>query len=442
MEKLDPKQLKRPNRQLRIHSPQQESMLMASISEFGFLTPAVIADDLTIVTGILRVDAAIKLGIESIPVVRVSHLSRGQLEAFRIADNKIQEHGKWDEPALRDALVEALAIDIDIEALGFTTAEADIALAEPLSASVEEIITPPATSLIRVGDIFVAGSHRIMCGDAFCPEHYASLMRGAKAAMVFTDPPYNLSGRSIGGKGRFKHRQFVAANGELSDVEFEEYLRSGIARFAAHTTAGGLIYVCMDWRHVRHLLNAANALELELIDIVVWAKTGAGMGSFYRSQHELIVVLRVPGAPHRNNVELGRNGRHRTNLWSQAGANVFGPMRDEALAMHPTVKPVGLIMDAIKDCTQRADIILDSFGGSGSTLIAAQKVGRTARIIEIDPVYVETILNRYQRVFGVEAVHEETGLSFTEVVTQRASAGTESNVQSTRPRRRRSSAGG
>lgn len=434
---VSPTRVKLPNRRLRIHSPRQESMLMASIAEFGFLTPIVLDDDLTVVTGELRVQAARKLGIEQIPALRVSHLSRAQLEAFRIADNKIQEHARWDEPALRDALADALANDIDLEALGFTIADADVTLAEPLASDLDDIVTPPATSLLRPGDLFVLGAHRVLCGDAFEPEAYATLMGGTKAGMVFTDPPYNLAARSIGGKGRVKHREFVAANGEMSGTEFQEYLRSSTAMYSGQVDPGGLVYVCIDWRNVRYLLNAADGLGLEPIDIVIWSKTGAGMGSFYRSQHEMIVVLRVPGAPHRNNIELGRNGRHRSNVWSYAGANVFGPMRDEALAMHPTVKPVALIMDAIKDCTKRGDVILDVFGGSGSTLIAAQKTGRVGFLMEIDPAYVETILNRYRRIFGVEAVHEATGLTLLELLRQRAEAPAGEIAPEPRPLRRR-----
>ena len=256
--------------------------------------------------------------------------------------------------------------------------------------------------------------------------------------MVFTDPPYNLAARSIGGKGRIKHRAFVAANGELPGPEFAEYLRASTALFTAQLRPGGLAYICIDWRNARHLLNAADSLGLDLIDIPIWCKTGAGMGSFYRSQHEMIVVARAPGASHQNNIELGRHGRNRTNVWSYAGANVFGPMRDEALAMHPTVKPVDLILDAIKDCTSpRGDIILDPFGGSGSTLIAAQKAGRTGRIIEIDPAYVETILTRYQRVFGVAAIHVETGLSFSELIKMRSEDGVADAAPPVRPPRRR-----
>lgn len=432
---VSPTRVRLPNRRLRIHSPRQESMLMASISEFGFLTPIVVDDDLTVVTGELRVQAARSLGIEQIPVLRVSHLSHAQLQAFRIADNKIQEHGTWDEPALRDALADALAHDIDLEALGFTIADADVVLAEPLATDLDDAVTPPATSLLRTADLFTLGPHRVLCGDAFLSTAYAALMGATKAGMVFTDPPFNLSARSIGGKGRFKHREFVAANGEMSGTEFQEYLRSSMALYGGQLDPGCLAYVCIDWRNVRHLLNAADSLGLELIDIAVWCKTGAGMGSFYRSQHEMIVILRVPGATHRNNIELGRNGRHRSNVWSYAGANVFGPMRDEALAMHPTVKPVSLIMDAIKDCTKRGDVILDVFGGSGSTLIAAQKTGRFGYLMEIDPAYVETILNRYHRIFGVEAVHEETGLTLTELLRQRAEAPAEEVAPAPHPSR-------
>ena len=231
--------------------------------------------------------------------------------------------------------------------------------------------------------------------------------------MVFTDPPYNVPiDGHVSGLGSVKHREFAMASGEMSETEFTKFLTDVLGNLAKFSADGAIHYVCMDWAHLRELLNAGHAVYDELKNICVWAKTNGGMGSLYRSQHEMVAVFKSGTAPHINNVELGRHGRYRTNVWTYAGMNTFGAERDEALAMHPTVKPVALVEDAVLDCSDRNGVVVDAFLGSGTTLIAAESAGRRCFGLELDPEYVDLIIRRWQKMTGESAVHAESGLSF------------------------------
>jgi len=279
------------------------------------------------------------------------------------------------------------------------------------------------------GDLWTLGDHRILCGDALEEASYATLLEGNVARMVFTDPPYNVainghvrSGRDSG------HREFAMASGEMSETEFRGFLAAVVVQLVAILPEGGIAMVCMDWRHVGELLDAGKTAGLELINLCVWNKTNGGMGGLYRSKHELVFIFRKPGAPYVNNVELGRHGRNRTNVWDYAGVNSFGAGREADLADHPTVKPTALVADAILDVSHRGDIILDAFGGSGSTLLAAEKTGRRARLIELDPAYVDVAIRRWQQATGRKAVHAATGESWDErAATRAAEAGEDGN---------------
>lgn len=198
----------------------------------------------------------------------------------------------------------------------------------------------------------------------------------------------------------------------MGQAQFQTFLDATLGPAAAMVRDGAIAFVCMDWRHIGELLAAGQVVFDELKNICVWAKTNGGMGSLYRSQHELVFVFKRGRAPHRNNVELGRHGRNRTDVWTYAGANAFGTAREAELAIHPTVKPVALIEDAIKDVSSRGDLVLDPFGGSGSTLIAAERCGRVARLIEIDPLYCDTIIQRFEAYTGKQALHEASGNSY------------------------------
>jgi DNA modification methylase len=273
----------------------------------------------------------------------------------------------------------------------------------------------------RPGDLWSIGRHRLICGDATKPEAYSQLLEGAQAQMVFTDPPYNVPIRGhICGRDQTRHDDFAMAAGEMTEAEYTAFLASALANLARQSADGAIHFICMDWRHMFELLTAARGIYSELKNLCVWAKTNAGMGSFYRSQHELVFVFKVGSGCHINNIELGRHGRHRSNLWTYAGLNSFGKDRASELALHPTVKPVALVKDAILDASKRGGIVLDVFAGSGTTLVAAEKVGRRGYGIELDPGYCDVIVERVAAASGHEAILAPTGQPFAEVRRIRA----------------------
>ena len=317
-------------------------------------------------------------------------------------------------------LLSTLDLDFDLDLTGFETAEIDLLIgsleaddrpAEPEPAFEGPDRSKPAVSV--PGDIWRLGDHVLLCGDALKAESYAALMGGEKAKMVFTDPPYNVPiAGHVSGLGKIKHDDFAMASGEMSESEFIGFLRTAFGHMADFSVDGSLHYLCMDWRHAYELLDAARSVYSELKNLCVWNKDNGGMGSLYRSKHELVFVFKNGTAKHVNNVELGRYGRNRTNVWDYAGANSLTGGRKQDLALHPTVKPVALVADAILDASKRGSIILDPFAGSGSTLLAAEKIGRRARAIELDPYYVDTIIRRFQKETGKEAVIADSGLPF------------------------------
>jgi DNA modification methylase len=303
--------------------------------------------------------------------------------------------------------------DFEVDLTGFDLAEIDLILdedrartssTEPEAADFVPAISsgPPIT---QTGDLWQLGAHRLICGDARDPQALAKLLGGEEVDLFFTDPPYNVAvDGHIGGLGKVKHREFAFASGEMTPAEFTTFLREALAPAATSCREGAIAYVCMDWRHLREMLAAGDAVFHELKNLCVWNKTNGGMGSFYRSKHELVFVWKVRAGKHVNSFGLGDTGRYRTNVWDYAGVNSFGASRDADLAMHPTVKPVALIGDAIRDCSKRGDIILDVFGGSGSTLIAADQAGRQARLIEYDPHYCDVIVARWEKLTGKNAL--------------------------------------
>jgi DNA modification methylase len=275
------------------------------------------------------------------------------------------------------------------------------------------------TSDTRLGDVWCFGdSHRLICGDSTKSETYQQLLGDARAQMVFTDPPYNvpISGH-VGGLGTIRHREFAMASGEMSQPQFTAFLQSVFGHLATYSVPGSVHFQCMDWRHCSEIMAAGAAAYTDLKNICVWAKNNGGMGSLYRSQHEFVFVFKSGTAPHINNVELGKHGRYRTNVWSYAGVNSFGGDRSD-LALHPTVKPVAMVADAIRDCSHRKGIVLDAFVGSGTTLIAAEKTGRRGYGIEIDPGYCDVTIRRMGAVCGLEAVLEATGQGFDEIAPE------------------------
>lgn len=422
----DPKALKPRANNPRTHSKRQIEQLKRSITEFGFVRPVLIDGEDGIIAGHGSTLAAIELGMKDVPTVRVDHLTPAQIRAYVIADNKLAENSGWDRELLALELKE-LSLSFDLEVTGFEFPEVDLLLGEldPGSDAADEVPevgnAPPVS---QVGDLWQIGEHFLLCGDSTKRESYAALLRGEMAQGVFTDPPYNMKiAGNVSGLGKVVHSEFAMASGEMSQQEFTAFLATVFGCLVEFSVDGSLHYICMDWRHMREVLDASRPYS-ELKNLCVWAKTNAGMGSFYRSRHELVFLFKNGAAGHINNIELGRFGRNRTNVWTYAGVNSFGKDRDEELAMHPTVKPVALVADAILDSTHRGGIVLDAFAGSGSTLIAAQKTGRRGYGIELDPRYVDTIIKRFEKVYGLKAKHAQLGANFMEVKDARQAEGT------------------
>ena len=387
----------------RTHSKKQVRQIADSIGQFGFTNPVLIDEDGVILAGHGRVEGAKLLGMAEVPCLRLDHMSAAQKRAYVLADNKLALNAGWDEDLLAAELGALMSSDLefDIGVTGFSIPEIDalletVAPEEPGDPA-EDIHPGDAPARVRSGDVWQLGPHRLICGDALDPDVAALLMEGAQARMVFTDPPYNVPiDGHVGGSGKIKHREFAMASGEMSRAEFTDFLRTSFEQLAAHSVDGSIHYICMDWRHMAEILDAGEAVYDEMKNLIVWAKDNGGMGTFYRSRHELVFVFKKGSAPHINTFELGQNGRYRTNVWQYRGVNTMRAGRMEELALHPTVKPVQMIADAIRDVTGRGDIVLDLFGGSGSTLIAAHKTGRRACLCEIDPIYCDRILRRWE----------------------------------------------
>ncbi len=421
--------LKADPRNARTHTKQQVRQIGASIREFGFVNPILIDEANRIIAGHARRDAAVQLGLETVPVIRLSHLTEHQKRALAIADNKLPQNAGWNEEVLAQELkiLSEVEVDFDVTITGFAPAEIDLlieGLAPADDPSADEFPDPEEAEIIvvRRGDLFHLGRHRLLCGDATCDAHFEALMSDRTAQMVITDPPYNVPiDGNVCGSGRIKHEDFVMAAGEMSAAEFTAFLEKAFSNLAAHSIEGSIHFVFMDWSHLPEILAVGEAAYYELKQFCVWVKTNAGMGSFYRSQHELVLAFKSGTAPHINNFELGQHGRHRSNVWTYPGVNSLGPGRLDELRMHPTVKPVALVADAIKDCSKRRGIILDPFVGSGTTIIAAEQTGRRACAMELDPKYVQTAIQRWQAFTGEDAVHVETGLTFGDFCDARAS---------------------
>jgi len=419
-----------PNgRNARTHSRKQIGQIADSIAAFGFVVPILIDDDGVIIAGHGRYAAARLLDLKQVPAIKVRGLSQAKRRALALADNRIAESAGWDRERLAielPALAEILVVEgLDVSITGFSPVEIDQLMVdfEEDASDPDDAIDPKWTSAAPVskpGDLWELGRHRLLCGDARNADHVARLIGGAHASMAFLDPPYNVRVRDIVGRGQVKHAEFAMASGELSRSDFVAFLETTLAEAAAVSRDGAVHYVCMDWRHIGELIEAGGMVYGDMLNLAVWVKSNAGQGSFYRSQHELVGIFRVGEEPHLNNVELGRHGRSRSNVWHYAGVNTFRANRLDELKCHPTVKPVALVADAVRDCTRRGDIVLDIFGGSGTTILAAERVGRRAYTLEIEPRFVDVTIKRGQAFSGKDAICAETGLSFDETASKRA----------------------
>jgi DNA modification methylase len=418
-------ELKAYSKGLRKHDEKHIAACMGSLRSLGFVAPIVIDARNIVVDGHALVVAAQRLGIADVPVVRLGHLSDELVQVCRVALNKLSEGARWDDAALRLEMIEIAptlaAHDIEIEAIGFSVTEFDLMVAAPDAEPEEEAVPELAeTAITQLGDQWLLGDHRLLCGNALSNEDFVKLMASEKARMAFCDAPYNLKVDGvISGLGKAKHRDFAMASGEMSRPEFIEFLTTYMRNCAAHSVDGAVHFACMDWRHILELISAGEAAFDKFLNLVVWAKTNAGMGTMYRSQHELIGVFKSGTAPHQNNFGLGETGRHRSNLWTVAGANTFRKDRDKDLAAHPTVKPALLVIDAIRDVSSRGEIVLDCFCGSGTTIIAAEKSGRRGYGIELDPLYVDVAVRRWQELTGLPAVLDGDGRTFDEISSAR-----------------------
>ena len=418
---VNPADLKPAKRNARTHSKKQIAQLAASIRQFGFTNP-VLTDDLgRIVAGHGRVEAAKSLGLALVPTLPMSHLSEADARAYALADNRLAEKSGWDDDLLKLELAELeVLVPFDLEVTGFSTGEIDVFL-EPVSDDERLNASPEpkrATAAVERGDLWLLGDHKLLCGDAREPADFARLMGEERARMVFSDPPYNVPiAGFVGGLGTVKHEEFAMAAGEMTPAQFVQFLATAFENAAAVSMDGAVHYQCMDWRHIEEMMEAGRSVYSQLLNMCVWSKDSAGMGTFYRSQHELVFVWKVGDASHLNLVELGKHGRYRTNVWNCRGVRKTG--RQSELDLHPTVKPVPLIIDAIKDASKRGEIVLDCFGGSGSTLIAAERARRKARLIEYEPKYCEVTIQRWEKQSGKKAVLAETGETFSEVAARR-----------------------
>jgi DNA modification methylase len=410
----------------RTHTKRQIRKIAGSIRRFGFVNPVIIDRNNKIIAGHGRVRAAKLLGLERVPTILLENLTEDEIRAYVLADNRLAELAGWDEEILAIELQYLLTIgeDLDVTDIGFEMAEVDLMLQKPKPEKNDPaddfIIEETAQAITRPGDLWQLGKHRILCGSAIEECSLNQVMEGRRAHVVFVDPPYNVAIEgNVCGKGKIHHREFTMASGEMTGDQFVAFLVTAFRLLTLYSVTASVHFVCMDWRHMKELLAAGDQAYSDLLNVCVWVKNNGGMGSLYRSRHELVFVFRNGRGAHRNNVMLGQYGRNRTNVWEYGGVNSLSRQGDEGnlLALHPTCKPVNLVADALLDCSARGDLVLDSFIGSGTTLIAAERVGRVCHGIEIDPRYVDVAIRRWQRHTGNRAIHVGTGKCFDELAS-------------------------
>ena len=399
----------------RTHSEKQVHQIAKSLDRFGFVNPILIDESNTIIAGYGRYLAAKELKMKIVPTICISHLTKDEIRAYVIADNKLAQNAGWDQDILKielEALM-ALSLELNLDATitGFELPEIDLIInssgIEEAKAkeNVDEYFLDDNISIpqrVKKGDLWKLGNHKLYCGDSLLEDSYKKLLGKEQAGVIFTDPPYNV--RIQGNVTKQKHhKEFAEASGEMSKEEFINFLKTVMDLQAKYSKDGSIHYQCMDWRHIEEMMIAGMSVYSSFKNLCVWDKGTAGMGSLYRSQHELVFVFKNGVASHINNVELGVYGRYRTNVWKYPGMHASNPQAKELVKLHPTVKPVSMIMDALLDCSAVGDIVLDSFGGSGSTLIAAERTKRKARLIELDPHYCDVILYRWEKLTGNSA---------------------------------------
>ncbi len=413
----------------RAHNREQIRAIARSIESFGFNAPILIDQDNRILAGHGRFEAAKLLKLQSAPVIRLEHLTEAQARAYMLADNKLTDRSSWDDRKVAIVLKELseIALDFEIEATGFETPEIDLRIQslEPpeMADDADEFEEPSGPPTSEPGDLWLLNDHRLLCGNALDLQAYETLLGEDVASAVFTDPPYNVRIKGhAGGKGRKQHREFPMASGEMTEGAFSRFLNEAFGLMLPHAANDATFFACMDWRHIAEIVGAIGSLDCELMNLCVWVKSNGGMGSLYRSRHELVFVFGNRGARRQNNVQLGRFGRNRTNVWNYPGMNSFARRgKARGLDLHPTVKPIAMVADAILDATQRNDIVLDPFCGSGTTILAAERAGRRGYGIELDPLYVDLVILRWQKMSKRDAVHA-SGKTFDALRAERRGA--------------------
>jgi DNA modification methylase len=407
----------------RRHPEAQIARLMRSIAQV-WTNPILVDETGTILAGHGRLEAAKRLGRTEVPILTIAGLSAAEKRAMVIADNRLPEQAVWDFDLLRGHFKELIEVDFDVELTGFSTGEIDLLLdGKPATDDPADDLTglsldgPPIS---QSGDVWQLDRHRLVCGDALQRGSHELLLEGDLAQMTVADPPYNvrIHGHAVG-RGKKRHREFKMASGEMSEEAFTAFLQTFIRQAVGFSEDGSIHYLFIDWRHLPELLAAARPHYADWKNLLVWNKTSAGQGSFYRSRHELIAVFKNGTAPHINNFGLGANGRYRTNVLDYPSVNGLHPARRGELDLHPTVKPVALVADLIRDCSRRNGIIFDPFGGSGTTILAAERTSRVARVIELDPLYVDVAIRRWEQTTSASARHAELGLTFSETAAKR-----------------------
>lgn len=428
--------LKSAPRNARTHSEAQIGLIAKSIEKFGFNNPVLIDQGRNVIAGHGRIAAARKLGWPSVPCLQAQEMSNDQKRAYLIADNRLAERAGWDKEILAIEFQALLDHGFDLDVIGFEQVEIDQILTLETDAQ-NDALAPeneipeaqPEMPVTREGDLWRLGRHLLLCADAREIGSFHRILGDDRADMVFADPPYNVPiNGHVSGLGATRHREFAVGSGEMSAQVFTDFLAKTLSNTAAVCRDGAIAFVCMDWRHMREMDAAGRAAFSELKNLCVWTKTNGGMGTFYRSKHELVFVWKVGSAPHTNTFGLGDKGRYRTNVWAYAGVNTFKAERMEEISLHPTVKPVALVADAIRDVTNRGDCVLDPFGGSGTTLIAAHTTGRVARVMEIDPIYCDVMIRRFEKLTGKMATLAESGATYEQVSIERLPAGSPSKA--------------
>jgi DNA modification methylase len=427
-------------RNARVNPKKQIRQIANSIKAAGFIGAIIVDEDNMVLAGHARLKAAELLDMDPVPTITAAGLSDAQKRAFVLADNKLCENAGWNRELLVKEFGELAPLlgplNWDLTLTGFEAPEIDALIVDHGTEKLDPADTPPAAEAVAVsrpGEIWLLGRHRLLCGDARSTSDLDRLMLGAPAAMVFADPPYNVKIANVQGRGRIKHPEFAFASGEMDDLQFIAFLSTTLGNVARVSRDGAVQYVCIDWRHVFELISASRSVYgREMLNLCVWNKTSPGQGSFYRSQHELVGIFRVGQTGHQNNIQLGAHGRNRSNVWTYPGISGFGADRLDLLAQHPTVKPVALVADAIRDCTTRGDIVVDPFLGSGTTILAAERTGRRGYGLEFEPRYVDVAIRRWEKYTRSDAILEGDGRPFTEIAAERL--GSENAVAPSSPR--------